>query len=855
MEQREEERGARHPPERRPTPAPGAPPHRSSALLPPAQPSTRALKDVKVEGKEQLPKQRPTSVVAGGYRADIDGMRTIAIIGVLLFHIDHHWMPGGFVGVDIFFVISGYVVAGSMLRHKRPAGCGGACENTVAFYSRRIKRLTPSLVLVAFASGALVAMFVPPTAHGSDSQQLLSGMLGLVGGANIQFALGGGVGTKGVDGYFAAQVDTERTPGSTLDWNAFTHNWSLGVEEQYYVLFPIILLAAEHANTIVLICLLLSAALASWMTPAHPVLAFFLMPARFWELAIGALLCALHLGKLGRRLTVLNEFLLSQPLVIAALDVTAIVTITLAYWLTEEKMGFPFPWALLSVFGAVCATSAGAVAPRSYFRGLWPMPLFNFVLRQPAMVYVGKLSYPLYLWHWPLMTTPRWLGMWGGWQGLVAVAVAFVLSVFTYHCVEGWFRNWKPRRKWHIFALLLPMLAAAELWLGLLQLKPLRGKLYIGNHQKPICRALPVPSSYSHAGLAFDCTCRAGSSLHLPPDATPFVLPTVSAAQPGTLQTAPQSEAPCLSDSAVAEATKMGDSGVDSTYCWRSGGLEEGDNTNIAACLGRGSCSNLNAGLSSANVSRPGVFLVGDSHVGNYLVPFRMALNGVSTFSSYASLCGYMEPSFAVGYLDMLGRAEGILTGYPVTLTGCIQEIAAVDHVLTSANGIRPGDVLAISAAAYKFTDDPQGVATHVAFLNRTVALVRARGGKLLLLGSVPILNGRPPKSGDCTTDNLLAGVGHNGRAAFTYCDVDRIVAETRYAPFRAAMRAMADAAADVFFFDPFDLFFANESATGFVPGTQMFAYYDHDHLDENMGGFYLWPFLCSFFKSSGIFG
>ena len=118
------------------------------------------------------------------YRYDIDGLRTVAVLAVVLFHTDGRWLPGGFVGVDIFFVISGYVVAGSLLR--KPAPSLG--PYLAAFYSRRVKRLTPALALVVLASSLALACLVPPTEH-SVSEFMVSGIISLFGGANMYFAV------------------------------------------------------------------------------------------------------------------------------------------------------------------------------------------------------------------------------------------------------------------------------------------------------------------------------------------------------------------------------------------------------------------------------------------------------------------------------------------------------------------------------------------------------------------------------------------------------------------------------------------------------------------------------------------
>ena len=130
------------------------------------------------------PKRSPWDEAAFGYRADIDGLRCLAVLAVIVFHSDASWLPGGFVGVDIFFVISGYVVAGSLLKKPAPS-LGGYLGG---FYARRVKRLAPALALVVLTSGLMIAFLVPPETP-SLSQYYMSGLIALFGGANIYFLI------------------------------------------------------------------------------------------------------------------------------------------------------------------------------------------------------------------------------------------------------------------------------------------------------------------------------------------------------------------------------------------------------------------------------------------------------------------------------------------------------------------------------------------------------------------------------------------------------------------------------------------------------------------------------------------
>ena len=146
------------------------------------------------------------------YRPDVDGLRAVAVVAVILFHMDASWLPGGFVGVDVFFVISGFVVSGSLLRKQQPS----SAAFLAAFYARRVKRLAPALIAVVFITSLLLAYNLSAWMPALDGY-LVSGMFALVGWANQHFAtLPTGYFDEGADG---------------LQWNPFTHCWSLGVEE------------------------------------------------------------------------------------------------------------------------------------------------------------------------------------------------------------------------------------------------------------------------------------------------------------------------------------------------------------------------------------------------------------------------------------------------------------------------------------------------------------------------------------------------------------------------------------------------------------------------------------------------
>eukprot|EP01052_Picozoa_sp_SAG31_P041531 SAG31_NODE_6323_length_2066_cov_2.036604_1_plen_342_part_00 len=169
-----------------------------------------------------------------GHRADIDGLRAVAVAGVVIFHMSPEWLPGGFTGVDIFFVISGFVVTGSLLRpRKQSTSVGG---DFLAFYSRRVKRLTPALACATLVSSLMAVVVVPPYNAELDDY-LSSAQVGLLGWVNMFYAANKGAGEAVADYFGNVQF-------RGLDWNFFTHYWSLSVEEQFYFCYPMLLLLA-----------------------------------------------------------------------------------------------------------------------------------------------------------------------------------------------------------------------------------------------------------------------------------------------------------------------------------------------------------------------------------------------------------------------------------------------------------------------------------------------------------------------------------------------------------------------------------------------------------------------------------
>jgi peptidoglycan/LPS O-acetylase OafA/YrhL len=341
-----------------------------------------------------------------GYIPGIDGLRAIAVLAVLVYHADYlPWLPGGFTGVDMFFVISGFVISQSLSERTT----AGFTDFLLTFYRRRVLRLLPALLLVLVVSFVVSAMLLPQVWLSEQNNR--TGMAAFLGLSNVVLAFNS-------DTYFSPSVDL----------NPYLHTWSLGVEEQFYLLFPGIwyLWLRHRARVPALWTLLPLLGLASLMISAlqsarDPLAAFYLLPSRFWELAAGALLYQLLRCRP-------QQSLPSGATVVLMMAGSSLLLVGFLY---AETTQFPLPWALATVAGTLLMITA-LVLPRS---GGVPLP--HRLLQSRPVRYVGRLSYSLYLWHWPVAVFIRWTC---GFE-LLAVQLAYPLVVLalaaaSYHWIE-----------------------------------------------------------------------------------------------------------------------------------------------------------------------------------------------------------------------------------------------------------------------------------------------------------------------------------------------------------------------------------------------------------------------------------
>ncbi|MEQ1687236.1 MAG: acyltransferase family protein [Sphingopyxis sp.] len=305
------------------------------------------------------------------YRKDIDGLRTIAVTSVVLYHAGVAWVPAGFVGVDIFFVISGFLITGLLAHEYHTSGR----VDIAAFYARRVRRLIPALLTMVLATLIIGFWLLPPT--GEAQSMSGSALAALFFSSNLFFYFQ-------PSGYFAQAAESY----------PLLHTWTLAVEEQFYIVWPLMIpiigwLAAKARRpttamlTLFYIAVLIfSFALCQWALGWRPMAAFYLTPFRAWEFAVGALL-ALHLHR-ARPSATLG----------LALSGGGLAAIVAGFVAIDPAASFPGPMALLPVLGTAALIAGGAIGPRS---------AITRALETAPMVTIGKLSYGWYLWHWPLL--------------------------------------------------------------------------------------------------------------------------------------------------------------------------------------------------------------------------------------------------------------------------------------------------------------------------------------------------------------------------------------------------------------------------------------------------------------------
>jgi peptidoglycan/LPS O-acetylase OafA/YrhL len=395
------------------------------------------------------------------YRPDIDGLRALAILGVVLYHAGVRGVSGGFTGVDIFFVISGYLIGGHIYAELR-----GGCFSYLNFYRRRAKRILPAyFAVLAFILLAALVLLSPLEA----AQTARSAFAATLSASNVLF--------WATANYFAAKTEL----------NPVLMTWSLGVEEQFYAVIPLlmVLLARIRRNWLlpaVLATCALSFVFAWSLLGRYPMMVFYTLPARAWELGAGVALAAelnrmhrllsssgaptpapSHPGRVNKSAARVGRQSHSNHRERALVELVSLAGLALMLapvFLLTPATPFPGPAALPSVLG----TAMLIAAPASWIN--------RRLLSLRPLVFIGKVSYSWYLWHWPLLAFVRILydGTPPQAASLLTVAAALAVAALSYYFIEQPFRRSTrppiPLLLRYAAASLVLLAACAAIWLG-----------------------------------------------------------------------------------------------------------------------------------------------------------------------------------------------------------------------------------------------------------------------------------------------------------------------------------------------------------------------------------------------------
>jgi len=374
--------------------------------------STSALADEKVQLSDQSNVREKKTVKSGlKYRADIDGLRAVAVLSVVAFHIGWSRFGGGFVGVDVFFVISGYLISSIIFAEIKDSRftIGG-------FYERRIRRIFPALIAMLAVASVVAYIYLLPGELVDYAKSMLAAA---ESASNIYFWRH--------SGYFSLPLS-----------KPLLHTWSLAVEEQFYISFPLFLLVVrrffpQRLRTSVVILFVASFVASCVVVARNPETAFYMPYTRAWELLLGTLL-SLHIFPPLRAAWLRN---------IATLGGIAMILWSALFY-TQATL-FPGLSALLPCVGSALIIWAGETGPS----------LVGSALSWRPVVFIGLISYSLYLWHWPVVVL-RHMGMLAGpgsislgghsvsshrLDMLIEVAVSFLLAVLSWRFVERPFRS------------------------------------------------------------------------------------------------------------------------------------------------------------------------------------------------------------------------------------------------------------------------------------------------------------------------------------------------------------------------------------------------------------------------------
>jgi peptidoglycan/LPS O-acetylase OafA/YrhL len=613
----------------------------------------------------------------GPFRPDIEGLRAVAVLLVLAYHARVPGLTGGYTGVDVFFVVSGFLITGLIVRELESTG-------TVAlgaFYARRARRLLPAALLVILVTVLASAVLLPPlrmpdvAADGAATAVYLG---------NIRFA------AQATD-YLQADL----VPSPLL------HFWSLGVEEQFYLFWPALLFFAAGrrmhprriAATVVVVAGASFALALAWTSSDAP-LAFFLLPARAWELAVGAAV-ALATVRLARM-----PASMSSAAVLVGLALIGIGALTF-------DLATPFPGnaALLPVGGAALVIAGGLRRP---------LGALSATLAVPPMQWIGGISYSLYLWHWPLLILPAaaidaplpWP------VRLALVGLTFVLAAASKRWVEDPIRHGRVGRFRPARALSLA--GGASLIVAVLALGTGRlvGPPIAAARTTPVELHLPTTAPTSAA------TVRPGPGTGMPSSAPPSAEPT----RP------PTPAGPVPGDLVPPLAAVRGDIPV----VYADGCHAEARETVPPACV------------YGDRASKTTVFLLGDSHAAQWFPTFdRLAAqHDWRLVSLTKSACPTADLPV---YHTTLKREYTECAAWRAAVIGRIQRERPALVVISNSRGAQ----ILLDGVTVRSTDRED---LWAAGLNRMIESLAGAARKVVVIGDTPNPKGDPPV---CLSDHL----------------------------------------------------------------------------------------------------
>lgn len=335
------------------------------------------------------------------FRADVEGLRAVAILLVVCAHAGVPWLEGGFVGVDVFFVLSGYLITGLLVRELETSGH----LNLTAFYARRLQRLLPGLLMTAACTAMASTVLLAPFEQIPQARSLGAAITWT---SNFHFAF------SNMD-YFGPAADTD----------LFLHTWSLGVEEQFYLLWPALIFFLQRRKSrfqqdlaaLMAICMFLSI----FLTYVAPPLGFYMVFSRGWQFALGALIF-LHFDR--------NGISDTAPRFASIAGWLGLATILAASLILDSQSPYPGFWALLPSLGTAIVLAAGSATHDSVGA--------NKLLAARPLQGIGRVSYAWYLWHWPtLLLGMTLLDARNPWHVVSLVLLSLAFAVFSYCLVES----------------------------------------------------------------------------------------------------------------------------------------------------------------------------------------------------------------------------------------------------------------------------------------------------------------------------------------------------------------------------------------------------------------------------------